>query len=147
MEIAEFVEETGKLEKFYDKELKPFERDIWYQQLKFMPVSRYRQIVNKSFSECNFLPKLAKIIELNKELPYKKEYDQTKQSVKCEKCKGKGIFIYTKLFDNGVNKIQYQYAARCSCENGQNYAYDGTKVSDSRYRSKYYVPTAEKLGI
>ena len=31
MEIAEFVEETGKLEKFYDKELRPFERDIWYQ--------------------------------------------------------------------------------------------------------------------
>lgn len=147
MEIAEFVEETGKLEKFYDKELKPFEREIWYQQLKFLPISRYRQIVNKSFGECKFLPKLADILELHKQLPYKRENVQAKQNVKCDKCGGKGIFIYTKVLDNGANKIKYQYAARCNCENGQNYAYDGTKVSDARYRSKYYVPIAEKIGI
>ena len=105
MEIAEFVEETGKLEKFYDKELKPFEREIWYQQLKFLPISRYRQIVNKSFGECKFLPKLADILELHKQLPYRSENVQAKQNVKCDKCGGKGIFIYTKVLDNGANLI------------------------------------------
>lgn len=146
MEIAEFIEETSRIEKYYEKELDKFQRDIWYQELKNKPINRYRQIVNETFRKCKFMPKLADIITIDEELPYqvtKKE----KQEVECEKCKGLGLIFYKKLIDNGNKKLEYEYAARCNCQNGLEYAYDGTRISDSRHRSKFYVPTAQQIGI
>lgn len=146
MEIAEFIEETSRIEKYYEKELDKFQRDIWYQELKNKPINRYRQIVNETFRKCKFMPKLADIMAISEELPYqtiKKEI----QKVECNKCKGEGLIFYKKLVDNGKNKIEYEYVARCECQNGLEYAYDGTIISDSKHRSKFYVPTAQQIGI
>ena len=70
MEIAEFIEETGRIENFFEKELTKFQRDEWYKQLKIMPINRYKQVVNQSFRECKFMPKLADIVSISEELPY-----------------------------------------------------------------------------
>ncbi len=146
MEVAEFIDETARLEKFFGKELDKFERDIWYQELKKMPISRYRQIVNKCFSKEKFMPKLATIVSINEELPYIQNTVK-KQKVACSKCKGEGFILYKKILQNGNKKIQYTFLARCDCQNGLEFAYDGTKVSDARYGTKYYVPTAQQIGL
>lgn len=78
MEIAEFIEETARIEKFYEKELEKFQRDIWYQELKNLPINRYRQIVNNTFRKCKFMPKLADIISIQEELPYRTKCNNSK---------------------------------------------------------------------
>ena len=81
MEVSEFIEETNKIEKFYEKELDKFQRDEWYKNLKNIPLERYRQIINNIFRKCKFMPKLADIIELQEELPYQNNSIQ-KENVK-----------------------------------------------------------------
>ena len=66
MTNVEFVEETNNLEKFFDKDLKDFERAIWFRELKDIDVARYRQIVKEAYRQCKFMPKLADIIKINK---------------------------------------------------------------------------------
>lgn len=78
MEVAEFIEETSRIEKFFEKELTKFQRDEWYNELKQMPVNRYRQIVNASFKKCKFMPKLADIIAIQEELPYRTKHSYSK---------------------------------------------------------------------
>lgn len=146
MEVVEFIEETARLEKFFEKELDKFQRDIWYQELRHIPLNRYRQIVNKCFGKCKFMPKLADINAINDELPYIQNTTQ-KQKVNCNKCKGEGFILYQKILQDGNRKIEYTYLARCDCQNGLEFAYDGTKVSDARYRTKYYIPIAQQLGL
>lgn len=147
MEVAEFIEETSRIEKYYEKELDKFQRDIWYQELKNQPVNRYRQIINQIFRKCKFMPKLADIISIDEELPYTQINKEVTEKVKCNKCKGLGLIFYKKIINNGSKKLKYEFVARCDCKNGLEYAYDGTTISDSRYRSKFYVPTAQQLGL
>lgn len=73
MEIKEFIEETGKIEKYYGKELEKFQRDIWYREFAKLDVSRYRKIVMEVFRKCKFMPRLADLIEINQNLPYRTE--------------------------------------------------------------------------
>ena len=74
MEIVEFIEETGRIEKYFEKELDKSQRDIWYQELKNLQIERYRQIINQVFRKCKFMPKLADIISIHEELPYRAKH-------------------------------------------------------------------------
>ena len=38
MQIAEFVEETSQIEQFFEKELTDFQRENWYQELKYIDI-------------------------------------------------------------------------------------------------------------
>lgn len=145
MEIPEFIDETSKIEEYYEKELTKVQRDVWYQELKKITVDRYRRIIKQVFRECKFMPKLSDILEIDEKLPG--ENSKKKQKVECNMCKGSGFHPYEKIVDNGVQKLSYTFLARCECENGLEYAYDGTKISDARYRSKYYIPTIQQLGL
>lgn len=55
--------------------------------------------------------------------------------------------MYIKEIDNGGVKIPYEYIARCECENGEKYSYEGSKINDAEHRSKYYVPITSEIGI
>lgn len=147
MQISEFIEETSKIEKFYEKELDLFQRDIWFQELKNITVQRYRQIIKQVFNKCKFMPKLADIVSINEELPYVKTNKEPAQKVECNKCHGLGLVFYKKYINNGDRKLEYEYAARCSCKNGLEYVYDGRKVNDERNRSNFYIATAQELGM
>lgn len=147
MEVAEFIEETSRIEKYYEKELDKFQRDIWYQELKNQPINRYRQIINQIFRKCKFMPKLADIISIDEELPYLKKNKEVIQKVECNVCQGLGLIFYKKNIENGDKKIKYDFVARCNCKNGLEYTYDGTTISDSKHRSKFYIPTAQQLGL
>lgn len=146
MTEKEFVEETCDIEKFYGKELNEFENKRWFEELKNITLVRYRQIIRQVFRKCKFMPKLADIISIEEELPYSQSKEEIKK-VACNKCKGLGLIFYKKYIENGNKKLEYEYVARCNCQNGLEYAYDGTKITDPEHRSKFYVPTAQQLGL
>lgn len=147
MEISEFIEETARIEKFYEKELTEFQQKEWYRELKTIPLNRYRQIIMQVYRECKFMPKLADIVSINAELPYGQKKEEVTEKVDCNNCNGTGILFYTKLFDNGNKKIPYQYVARCDCKNGLEFAYDGTQISDTQHRSEFHVPTVTQINL
>lgn len=131
MRIDEFNEETNNLERFFNKQLEDYERDIWFRELKYMPSTRYKQIIKKIYTESKFMPKLADIISLSRELPYEQK-QETK--VECDICKGKGYLFYTQK----KNGHLYDFVARCDCKNGENYKYDD---------GKWYIPSVNQLGL
>lgn len=131
MTLTEFNEETNKLEKFYNKELEEYERDIWFRELKYMPIKRYKQIITKLYTTNKFMPKLADIISLSRELPYEQKQDQ---KVECDICKGKGFVLYKQL----INRYPYEFTARCDCQNGDKYKFDD---------GKFYIPSVNQLGL
>ena len=146
MQIAEFVEETSQIEQFFEKELTDFQRENWYQELKYIDIERYRQIVKQVFRKCKFMPKLADIITIQEELPYQQN-KKARQKTDCEKCKGEGFILYQKIINDGNRKIEYTYVARCTCQNAEDFKYNGTKINDIKHRSKYYIPSVEEIGI
>lgn len=143
MQMTEFMQETDKLEKFYGKEIEQYEKNIWFQELKSIPVKRYSQIIKKAFTECKFIPKLADIVAINRELPYNTNTESVKEKVICNKCNGDGVIKYFKEIDGHA----YEYFARCVCQNGNNFNYDGTKISDEKHRSKFYIPSLAQLSL
>lgn len=96
MTNTEFVEETNNLEKFFDKDLKDFERAIWFRELKDIDVARYRQIVKEAYRQCKFMPKLADIIKINNELPKTKTQKEDKSEMQCDFCKNNRIHYLSK---------------------------------------------------
>lgn len=95
MTNTEFVEETNNLEKFFDKELKDFERVIWFKELKNIDVARYRQVIKEAYRQCKFMPKLADIIKINNELP-KAKAQKEEITEKCDICKNNRIHYLSK---------------------------------------------------
>lgn len=146
MTIGEFVEETSKLEKYFGKELDEFQRKIWYEEIENLSLQRYRQIIRQVFKTSKFMPKLADIIEINSTLAHENN-NVIREKVDCSKCNGEGFVLYTKMFNNGVNQIPYQYVAKCDCANGDQFSYNGLTIKDSEHRSKYYIPSVAELGF
>lgn len=97
MTNVEFVEETYNLEKFFDKDLKDFERAIWFRELKDIDVTRYRQIVKEAYRQCKFMPKLADILKINNELP-KAKIQKEEITEKCDICKNRRIYNIQKSY-------------------------------------------------
>ena len=97
MTNVEFVEETNNLEKFFDKDLKDFERAIWFRELKDIDVARYRQIVKEAYRQCKFMPKLADIIKINNELP-KAKIQKEEITEKCDICKNRRVYNIQKNY-------------------------------------------------
>lgn len=147
MTEKEFVEETCNIEEFYGKELNQFENKRWFEELRNMSLARYRQVIRQAFRKCKFMPKLADIISIEEELPYAQTEKKERTKVECNKCKGEGLIFYKRFIDNGNKKIEYEYVARCDCQNGTEFYYDGTKISDSKHRSKFYIPLVSEIGI
>lgn len=146
MEVKEFVEETSKIEKYYGKELDEFQRKVWFQELKTIDIKRYRQITREIYRQCKFMPKLSDILDIQNELPYAQKQKNISY-VECQKCNSRGFKLYTKRIKNGNQDLEYTYVARCDCVNGQEFAYDGTKVIDTQHRSKFYVPTIQQINV
>lgn len=141
MELIEFMQETDKLEKFYNKELEQYEKDIWFQELKTISIKRYQQVIKKAYTECKFMPKLADIVSINKELPYNTNNNNINTKIECNICKGLGVVEYLKKIEDR----EYKYFAKCKCQNAQNFNYDGTKISDNKHKSLYYIPSISEV--
>ena len=143
MQISEFVEATSRLEKYYDKEYTKEQRKIMFDELQNLSIERYKQLISTLIRKSKFLPKIADFTEVNMEAPYVRQ-DET-QKTECKKCNSTGYVIYTKVIKDGDRNLKYQYACLCSCGNAEKY--EGWNISDKRYRSNYYTPYAEEIGL
>lgn len=147
MTVHEFLGIIEKLEAFYKKQLEQIEKDMWYNEFGNLTAKRFEEVLHKAYTTCKYMPKLADVVAINKELPYQQIKAKIEGNVECKKCKSIGLIFYKKIINNGPKKLIYDFAARCECENGLQYAYDGTNKSDTEHKSKYYIPTARQLGI
>ena len=129
MKIEEFNKETQQLERFYEKEIPEEQKKIWYEEFKKMPIERYRYLIGQAYRKSKFIPKLADMIEINKNCGYV-EIEKEPEKI-CTKCNGLGYITYKKkLKEDGY---EYNYACRCTCPAGM-------KLSKS-------IPTWQEIGL
>lgn len=132
MTTAEFLEITEEIEKFYDKEYTKDQSKYMYEELQKLSKARYRQIARQAFKTCKFMPKLADLVEIEKEIP-KEIINKQHERVECKRCKGTGLVPYKKLVNTGSRNIEYLTVARCECINA-------TGISQE-------IPLASEIGI
>lgn len=128
----EFVEATSRLEKYYNKEYTTAQLEIMYDELKHFDIERYRQLISAALKKCQNKPKIADFYLLDAEIPRNSD-ENAIEKVECTKCNGTGYITYKKFMTDGNKKLEYIYAARCNCENGNN--------------AQRRVPTAKELGL
>lgn len=144
MKLEEFDEEVSKLERFYQKEVTDEQRRIWYTELRNLDISRFKYIISQVYRTSKFFPKLADILEINANLGYS-QAKQEENKNKCKRCNGTGYITYKKTTKNGANDMLYEFGAICSCR--MKHRYEGWKITDERYRSNFYTPFAEEIGL
>ena len=142
MTKQEFIEYVGQIENVYkNQNLSNIEKEIWYENLKFMSIERFNYILAEIYKTSKCRPTLADILQFHKQIPYtaKKEEREIKSGFK--KCNGTGYVFYTKE----INNKKYKYSAVCDC--GRCERYDGTKCADPKNKSNYYIPTIAETGL
>ena len=132
MQTQEFIEATSRLEHYYNKEYTTAQLEIMYDELKNFDIERYRQLISAALKKCPNRPKIADFYQLDQELPHTND-NQNNEIVECKKCNNTGYVTYKKFITDGGKKLEYIYAARCDCENGNN--------------AQKRVPTAQQLGL
>lgn len=60
----------GPNREFYGQTLNGVERDIWYENLKFMSLERFNYILSEIYKTNKFMPRLADILQVHKQIPY-----------------------------------------------------------------------------
>lgn len=136
----EFIEISGKLEKYYGKEYTPEQLSIMYEELHNMPIDRYERCVRKALQTCKFLPKIADIIEVSKSEQGMNCQEQ-REKIPCSLCNGTGYITYWETKDDRP----YEFVAICKCGNRPQYI--GWELSEPKDRTNYYTPMAQELGL
>lgn len=144
MTQSEFVEATSRLETYYGKDYTTGQFQEMFKELKDMNVERYRQLISAVMRKSKFLPKIADFVEANIEVPFSIQKNDL-QKVECKKCNSTGYLIYTKVIKDGDREFKNQYASVCDCGNARKY--EGWKITNKKYRSNYYTPLTQELGI
>lgn len=141
MNKKEFIDYIKELENFYGQPLNDTEREVWFENLKFMTIQRFNYIIAEVYKTNKFMPKLSEILAIHKSIPYTALKEQKEVKGDCPKCGNTGYVIYTKVIDGH----SYKFGAVCEC--GRQKRYDGRQVADERNRSDYYIPTVSEIGI
>lgn len=141
MTKQEMIEELQKVCRFYKSEMDNEEYTIWYNSIKDMNIKRFRYIISKAYERCKYMPKLADIISIYKEIGYKDfDGEVTTARVACDICDGKGFVIFNKIIDN----YPYEYAARCNCANSEKYKAFPT-IEESGMTKEYFIGENKKF--
>ena len=143
MQCGVFSEATTRLEQYYGKEYTDEQRQIMFDELQNLPIERYRQLISMLIKKSKFLPKIADFTEVDIETPY--TIQDKIQKTECKKCNSTGYLIYTKVIKDGNRELKNQYACLCNCGNAKKY--EGWNVSDKRYKSEFYTPFAQEIGL
>lgn len=141
MNSKEFKDYIEQIQNIYHKELTSIEADIWYENLKFMSIERFNYILSEIYKTNKFMPTLADILQVHRQIPYTTQKEKTKIKGNCLKCDNTGYVSYFKQIDGR----QYIFGAVCDC--GRQERFDGRQVSDPKNKSDYYMPTIEELGL
>ena len=142
MTKQEFIEYVGQIENVYkNQNLSNIEKEIWYENLKFMSIERFNYILAEIYKTSKFRPTLADILQFHKQIPYTAKKEEREIKSGCKKCNGTGYVFYTKE----INNKKYKYSAVCDC--GRCERYDGKKCADPKNKSNYYIPTIAETGL
>ena len=141
MNNKDFIQYVKEIERFYGQRLNDKEREVWYESLKFMTLERFNYIIAEIYKTNKFMPKLADIMEMHKQIPYTAATKPQEVKGHCKKCNDTGYIIHTKELEGPP----YQYAAVCEC--GRQSRYDGRTIQDEKHRSNYYIPTVDEIGL
>ena len=141
MQYKEFYQYIQELQRYYGQELNETEMEIWFNNLKTMPISRFNYVLSEIYKINKFMPRLSEILDMHKQIPYTVGVEEKKIDGHCEKCNDTGYVMYTKIVDGKP----YQYAAVCEC--GRQNRYDGRQLVDEKHRSDYYIPTTDEIGL
>ncbi len=141
MSDEEFYECIEQVQRVYDKKLSDIELEIWYENLKFMSVQRFNYILSEIYKTSKFMPKLADILQVHRQIPYTAKREEKQIKNHCEKCNDLGYVIYNKIIDGH----SYKCSAVCDC--GRQERYDGRKCTDEKNKSDYYIPTIQEIGL
>jgi len=141
MNNKEFMQYTQEIENFYGQKLSDVERNVWYENFKFLTIERFNYIIAEIYKTNKFMPKLSEILAVHRSIPYKATVEVEEVKGQCKKCNNTGYIIYNKV-ENGK---EYKFSAVCEC--GRQARYDGTKVADPKNQSKYYIPTVAEIGL
>lgn len=120
MQINEMIEANNRLENYYEKEITAEQSNIMFEELKEMPIEKYKEAIAICIRTSKYMPKIADIISASKTIDNTNYNNEKKQYEKCNKCNGTGYITYYKTITDGDRKLDYQYGARCICENGNN---------------------------
>ena len=120
MEITEFNEETNRLTKYYNKEYNQYHLKEIYNALKEITIEHYRRIVNETLKNNKYLPKLVELLDLKEKTQLNTQQRRAEEikQVKCDHCKGSGLI---KFYEKRNGGIEYEFLARCKCENAKQY--------------------------
>lgn len=143
--INEFIQATNRLETYYQKEYTKEQLKIMYEELKIHSLDRYKLLISKAIQQCKFLPKVADLIQINKESPFKNSEEERAEKIECKRCNSTGYVLYDKLVNNGNEKLKYTFMAVCQCGNVKQYK--GWEISEKEHRTNYYTPMAQELGL
>ena len=142
MTKQEFIEYVGQIENVYkNQNLSNIEKEIWYENLKFMSIERFNYILAEIYKTSKFRPTLADILQFHKQIPYTAKKEEREIKSGCKKCNGTGYVFYTKE----INNKKYKYSAVCDC--GRCERYDGKKCAAPKNKSNYYIPTIAETGL
>lgn len=130
MILSEFIEATSRLETYYEKEYTDEQRKIMFEEVKNMPLEKYRKTLANCLRTCKFMPKLADILKASSEID-NANYENKKEYEYCKICGGRGMINYKKILQE--NNYEYDFFCRCICKNGENFSKK--------------IPTFEELGI
>lgn len=146
MTSGEFIEVTGRLEKYFGKEYTNQQRKIMFSELAHLDISRYRKLVSAVLRKCKYLPRISDFIEADREEPFVGDKtEEVQEKIDCPICNGTGYVIYKKKIQDGDRELIYDYAALCKCGNAKQYK--GCEIQDTKHRSNYYIPYAEEQGL
>lgn len=135
MTNTEFIENTSRLERYFEKTYSVEQLKIMFEELKNLNAERYKQIITQLIRTSKFMPKIADIIEMNNNLP-KMGRKENNDLEDCKLCNNTGYVTYERIVENGDKKSKQTYMAVCSCKRQQ------------RYTGKnYYIPTIEELNL
>lgn len=136
MTFGEFKDATQKLEHCYNRKMNETQANVWFDELKYYDLEKYKKAVNKICTTSQYFPALSTVLEVLRRT--RADVDLTKPKVECKACKGTGYVLYYKT----INGIDYEYASQCNCQNAEGLDYDGTKIADRDSRSPYYLAKA-----
>lgn len=135
MTFDEFRVATATLENCYDRKMNPTQVQVWFDELKYFDLHKYKNAIRKICTTNQYFPALSVVLSSLKTI---KVTDAKKEKVECKACKGTGIVPYHKI----INGIDYEFVCQCNCQNGEGLDYDGTKIADKEHRSFYYLAKA-----
>lgn len=136
MTLEEFRSATATLESCYNRKMNETQIRVWFDELKYYDLEKYKKAVKKICTTNQYFPALSIVLDTLRNT--RATVDLTKPKVECKACNGTGIVVYHKVIDG----ITYEYASQCNCQNAEGLDYDGTKIADKEHRSPYYLAKA-----